>query len=95
MDMTETNFASGQAPWDKADLFFLFNALARGMSIQDLAGFLNRSEDEVRQQAGMNPFLLLPTCCPASATVAQRTTDPLSQPHRVLHGQGDEPEPRA
>jgi hypothetical protein len=52
MAMTKTNFASGHAPWDKADLFFLFNALARGMSIQDLAGFLNRSEDEVRRQAG-------------------------------------------
>jgi hypothetical protein len=51
MDMTETKFASGHAPWDKADLFFLFNAFARGMSIQDLAGFLNRSEDEVRRQA--------------------------------------------
>ena len=24
-----------------------------GMSIQELAGFLNRSEDEVRQQAGL------------------------------------------
>ena len=30
----------------------LRDALARGMSMQDLAGFLNRSEDEVRQQAG-------------------------------------------
>jgi hypothetical protein len=38
-------------PWDRLDLFFLSDALARGMSIKDLAGFLNRSEDEVRQQA--------------------------------------------
>jgi hypothetical protein len=43
--------AEGGTPWERADLFFLCDAIARGMPIQDLAGFLNRSEDEVRRQA--------------------------------------------
>jgi hypothetical protein len=51
MEKTRENFSAGM-PWNRADLFFLSDALARGMSIQELAGFLNRSEDEVRQQAG-------------------------------------------
>jgi hypothetical protein len=51
MDTTRANFSEGGTPWERADLFFLCDALARGMSIQDLAGFLNRSMDEVRQQA--------------------------------------------
>jgi hypothetical protein len=33
---------------DKADQLFLTDGLARGMSISELAGFLNRSEDEIR-----------------------------------------------
>jgi hypothetical protein len=53
MDATRANFSAG-TPWERADLFFLSDALARGMSIQELAGFLNRSEDEVRQQAGLH-----------------------------------------
>jgi hypothetical protein len=37
-------------PWEKADLFFLLDALARGMSIAEVAAFLGRTEDEVRGQ---------------------------------------------
>ena len=33
---------------DRADQLFLTDGLARGMSISELAGFLNRSEDEIR-----------------------------------------------
>jgi hypothetical protein len=51
MVATRANFSAGGTPWERADLFFLCDALARGMSTQDLAGFLNRSVDEVRQQA--------------------------------------------
>jgi hypothetical protein len=51
MVATRANFSAGGTPWERADLFFLCDALSRGMSIQDLAGFLNRSVDEVRQQA--------------------------------------------
>jgi hypothetical protein len=51
MVATRANFSAGGTPWERADLFFLCDALLRGMSIQDLAGFLNRSVDEVRQQA--------------------------------------------
>jgi hypothetical protein len=32
-------------------VFFLSDTLARGMPIKDLAGFLNRSEEEVRERA--------------------------------------------
>jgi hypothetical protein len=51
MVATRANFSAGGTPWERADLFFLCDALSRGMSIQDLAGFLNRSVDEVKQQA--------------------------------------------
>jgi hypothetical protein len=35
-------------PWSKADVFFLEDALRRGMSAQDIAGFLRRTVDEVQ-----------------------------------------------
>jgi hypothetical protein len=35
-------------PLDRADRFFLENGLAGGMQIAELAGFLNRSEDEIK-----------------------------------------------
>jgi IS30 family transposase len=34
-------------PLDRADRLFLENGLARGMSVAEIAGFLNRSEDEI------------------------------------------------
>jgi hypothetical protein len=34
-------------PLDRADQLFLENGLARGMSVAEVAGFLNRSEDEI------------------------------------------------
>jgi hypothetical protein len=37
--------------WLKTDLFFLDHALRHGMSVQKVAGFLGRSEDEVRARA--------------------------------------------
>jgi hypothetical protein len=40
--------------WDRADRFFLADALARGMSMPEVAAFLNKSEDEVRQRANLN-----------------------------------------
>jgi hypothetical protein len=58
METTRSKFPVGM-PWNGADLFFLSDALARGMSIQDVAGFLNRSEDEIRDQAssrGLRPI---------------------------------------
>jgi hypothetical protein len=41
---------SGQ-PWSQADLFFLMDALRRGLSVAQVAGFLGRTEDEVRGKA--------------------------------------------
>jgi hypothetical protein len=37
-------------PWTNADRFFLADALARGMSVAEVAAFLGRTEDEVRGQ---------------------------------------------
>jgi len=34
--------------WSKADLHFLSDAVTRGMSLAEVAGFLGRTEDEVR-----------------------------------------------
>jgi hypothetical protein len=37
--------------WEKADLFFLDNALRHGISVEEVAGFLGRPVDEVRAKA--------------------------------------------
>jgi hypothetical protein len=36
-------------PWDSQDLLFLKDALRRGMSHAEAAGFLGRTEEDVRQ----------------------------------------------
>ena len=38
-------------PWARADLFFLKDSLQRGMSLVEIAGFLRRTADEVREKA--------------------------------------------
>jgi hypothetical protein len=38
-------------PWARADLFFLKDSLERGMSLAEIAGFLRRTADEVREKA--------------------------------------------
>jgi hypothetical protein len=40
-------------PWDPQDLVLLESALARGMSCAEIAGFLDRREEEVRAKAEM------------------------------------------
>jgi hypothetical protein len=47
MAMSET-ITINLEPLDRADRFFLKDGLGRGMSIGELAGFLNRSEDEIK-----------------------------------------------
>jgi hypothetical protein len=37
-------------PWARADLFFLKDSLQRGMSLAEIAGFLGRTADEVREK---------------------------------------------
>jgi hypothetical protein len=37
--------------WERADLFFLKDSLERGMSSAEIAGFLRRTADEVREKA--------------------------------------------
>jgi len=37
--------------WERADLFFLKDSLERGMSLAEIAGFLRRTTDEVREKA--------------------------------------------
>jgi hypothetical protein len=41
---------SGEA-WAKADLFFLTDALDRRISLAEVAAFLGRTEEEVREKA--------------------------------------------
>jgi hypothetical protein len=41
-----------EASWPRADLFFMKDALDRGMSSAEVAGFLGRTEEEVREQSG-------------------------------------------
>jgi hypothetical protein len=38
-------------PWLKSDLLFLKDSLAHGMSYAEVAGFLGRTEEEVRRKA--------------------------------------------
>jgi hypothetical protein len=40
-----------EAGWPRADLFFMKDALDRGMSYAEVAGFLSRTEEEVREQS--------------------------------------------
>lgn len=42
---------SGNVRWEKADLFFLKDAVRRGMPYAQIAGFLGRTEAEVREQS--------------------------------------------
>jgi hypothetical protein len=48
--MTPTK-QSPEAWWSPSDLFFLKDALGRGMTPAEAAGFLCRDEDEVRKKA--------------------------------------------
>jgi len=49
------NWADMGKPWAKADLFFVEDSLQRGMSLAEIAGFLGRTADEVREKAkGLN-----------------------------------------
>jgi hypothetical protein len=38
-------------PWTRADLFFLADAVEHGMPFADVAGFLSRTETEVREKS--------------------------------------------
>jgi hypothetical protein len=38
-------------PWVRGDVFFLEDALRRGMSVEEVSGFLGRTVDEVRAKA--------------------------------------------
>jgi hypothetical protein len=38
-------------PWDSADLFFLISGVERGLSIEEVAGFLRRPASEVQEKA--------------------------------------------
>jgi len=46
-----SNGADMRKPWVKADLFFLEDSLQRGMLLAEIAGFLGRTADEVREKA--------------------------------------------
>jgi hypothetical protein len=37
--------------WDPADMFFLISAVDRGLSIEEVAGFLQRPANEVQEKA--------------------------------------------
>jgi hypothetical protein len=56
--------------WLKTDLFFLDHALRHGMSLQKVAGFLGRSEDEVRAKARELDEDLIPKRSVASPRLA-------------------------
>jgi hypothetical protein len=42
---------SSNEPWANTDLLFLKLSLEQGMSFAEVAGFLGRAEDEVREKA--------------------------------------------
>src|SRR3954471_19149414 len=52
MSMAEDSRFSDEM-WDTADLFFLADTLQHGMPIEEIAGFLNRSEDAVRRRVNL------------------------------------------
>jgi hypothetical protein len=52
-----------EASWPRADLFFMKDALDRGMSCAEVAGFLGRTEEEVREQSGQASKRRAPRLC--------------------------------
>jgi hypothetical protein len=44
------NYRSG-AVWSSADILFLKDQLGRGMTVEQLAGFLNKPLEEIRMKA--------------------------------------------
>ena len=74
VETTRANFSAGMS-WNRSDLFFLSDALARGMSIRDLAGFLNRTEDEVRQQARWRRHDSISSCEGSPSERHRRSTE--------------------
>jgi hypothetical protein len=52
-----TTHARGYEPWSKSDLFFLVDSLQHGRSFLELARFLRRDEDEVREKATALGFM--------------------------------------
>jgi hypothetical protein len=51
LQLTPSDTTQRPAPWVKADLLFLKDSLAHGMSCAEVAGFLGRTEEEVRRKA--------------------------------------------
>ena len=49
--ITQVLSPQGAKPWARADLFFLKDSLERRMSLAEIAGFLGRTADEVREKA--------------------------------------------
>jgi len=49
--LTPDDTSQRSEPWLKSDLLFLKDSLARGMSYAEAAGFLGRTEEEVRRKA--------------------------------------------
>jgi len=47
-EMSETNAGK---PWDSRDLFFIVSAVERGMTVEEVAGFLRRPATEVQKKA--------------------------------------------
>ena len=46
-----SQWSRADQPWARADLFFLADAVAHGIPFADVAGFLGRTEIEVRQKS--------------------------------------------
>ena len=54
LQLTPSDTTQRPAPWVKADLLFLKDSLAHGMSCAEVAGFLGRTEEEVRAERRKN-----------------------------------------
>jgi hypothetical protein len=51
LQLTPSDTTQRPAPCVKAELLFLKDSLAHGMSCAEVAGFLGRTEEEVRRKA--------------------------------------------
>jgi hypothetical protein len=51
LPITSDTTPQRSAPWLKSDLLFLKDSLAHGMSYAEVAGFLGRTDEEVRRKA--------------------------------------------
>jgi hypothetical protein len=73
--LARAHLAQSSDGWLWGDLLFLYDALAHGMSVEQVAGFLGRTVNEVRAKANLRED---------AATRGERSPEDLAQAGRMV-----------